>query len=128
MTRIVVDASAFAAVVFQEPGFEAISRRLDRAHVFAPRLLKYEITNTAWKKARREPSKSALIFSALGHAFDDRWGIVWCDVDAADVALLAHVTGLTGYDAAYVWLAGSLGADLVTLDRQLAKLSASAAA
>ncbi len=127
MTRIVVDASAFAAVAFREPGFEAISRKLDRAAVYAPRLLTYEITNTAWKKARREPAKTALIFSALAHALDDRWGIVWCDVDAADVAVLAHATGLTGYDAAYVWLAGSLGADLVTLDRDLAKLSANAA-
>ena len=127
MTRIVVDASAFAAVVFREPGFEAIGRRLDGAAVFAPRLLQYEVTNTAWKKARREPVKTARIFSALAQAFDDRWGIVWCDIDAADVAVLAHATGLTGYDAAYVWLAGSLGADLVTLDRQLAKLSADAA-
>ena len=127
MTRIVVDASAFAAVVFREPGFEAISRKLDRAEVYAPRLLQYELVNTAWKKARREPSKTAVIFASLAHAVDDRWGIVWCDVDAADVAVLAHATGLTGYDAAYVWLAGSLGADLVTLDRQLAKLSPGAA-
>ena len=127
MTRIVVDASAFAAVVFQEPGFETISRKLDRAEVFAPRLLQYEMTNTAWKKATREPSKTAPIFAALAHGLDNRYGIVWCDIDAADVAVIAHATGLTGYDAAYVWLAGSLGADLVTLDRQLAKLGASAA-
>ena len=127
MTRIVVDASAFASVVFREPGFEAIARKLDGAAVFAPHLLKYEITNTAWKKARREPAKAASIVSALAHALDDRWGIIWCDVDAADVAVIASATGLTGYDAAYVWLAGSLGADLVTLDRELAKLSANAA-
>jgi len=127
VTRIVVDASALAAIVFHEPGFEAIRRKLDRAEVFAPRLLQYELTNTAWKKARREPSKTALIFSALAAAFDDRWGLVWCDVDAPNVAVLAHATGLTGYDAAYVWLAGSLGADLVTLDRQLAKPSSGAA-
>ena len=126
MNRVVVDASAFAAVVFGEPGFEAISRKLDRAEVFAPRLLQYELTNTAWKKARREPAKTAPIFSALAHGLDDRWGIIWCDVNVADVAVLAYATGLNGYDAAYVWLAGSLGADLITLDRELAKLSANA--
>ena len=37
-----------------------------------------------------------------------------------DVVLIAQATGLTAYDASYVWLAGSLGADLVTLDKQLA--------
>ena len=49
-----------------------------------------------------------------------RRGIVWHDVDAVDVALLAHATGLTVYDASYLWLAGWLEADLITLDRELA--------
>jgi len=30
---------------------------------------------------------------------------------------LAATTGLTAYDASYLWLAGQLGAELVTLDR-----------
>jgi predicted nucleic acid-binding protein len=34
---------------------------------------------------------------------------------------LAAATGLTAYDASYLWLARRLGADLVTLDKQLAK-------
>jgi len=34
--------------------------------------------------------------------------------------LLALRTGLTPYDASYLWLAGYLGADLVTLDERLA--------
>jgi predicted nucleic acid-binding protein len=32
----------------------------------------------------------------------------------------ARLTGLTAYDASYLWLAGWLEADLVTLDRRLA--------
>ena len=51
----------------------------------------------------------------------DRTGLIWRDVDARDVVLLAHVTGLTAYNASYLWLAASLGADLVTLDDRLAK-------
>ena len=37
--------------------------------------------------------------------------------------LLAKATGMTGYDASYLWLAGILGADLVTLDKKLAAAS-----
>ena len=34
---------------------------------------------------------------------------------------MAEKTKLTACDAAYVWLAGSLGAELVTLDKRLAR-------
>jgi predicted nucleic acid-binding protein len=50
-------------------------------------------------------------------ALDDRADIHWHDVNATDVGLLAIATGTTAYDASYLWLAGSLGADLVTLDK-----------
>ena len=54
-------------------------------------------------------------------ALDDKTGLIWQDVDARDVVLLAHATGTTAYDASYLWLAASLGGDLVTLDDRLAK-------
>jgi predicted nucleic acid-binding protein len=37
---------------------------------------------------------------------------------------LAESTGLTAYDASYLWLARELSAELVTLDGQLAKAAA----
>jgi predicted nucleic acid-binding protein len=43
------------------------------------------------------------------------------DPNPTDVALLAHATGLSAYDASYLWLAGFVGADLVTADRRLAE-------
>jgi predicted nucleic acid-binding protein len=117
--RVVVDASALAALVFNEPGAEAVARRLEGAHVHAPTLLPYELANVAWKKARRNPSAAPALLRAVADVLDENAGIDWCPVPAADAALTALGTGLTAYDAAYVWLAGFLGADLVTLDRQV---------
>ena len=37
----------------------------------------------------------------------------------------AAATGLTAYDASYLWLTRQLDADLVTLDQQLARADAS---
>jgi predicted nucleic acid-binding protein len=121
MNRIVVDASALAALVFQEPGGDAIRERLDGATVYAPSLLRFELANTAWKKIKRHPADAAKIIAALGIALDDRSGLIWQDIDPADTVLFAHATGTTAYDASYLWLAASLGADLVTLDERLAK-------
>ncbi len=44
-------------------------------------------------------------------------------VPATDVVSLAVRTGLTAYDASYLWLAMSRDAELVTLDRQLARVN-----
>lgn len=123
MTRLVVDASALAAVVFQESEEEAVSRQLEGAIVFAPALLEFELASVARKKVRQHPADAARILSALRLALDRRWNINWQEVDAVDVVLLAHATGLSAYDAAYLWLAGSLGADLVTLDARVAAAS-----
>src|SRR4051794_27638492 len=112
MKRVVADASALAAVVFREPGAAALRPRFEDAVVFAPALLKFELANIAWKKARRQPADAVKILTALAMALDEAWGIVWEDVDAADVVLLAHAAGITVYDATYLWLAGTLGADL----------------
>jgi predicted nucleic acid-binding protein len=121
MTRVVVDASALAALVFQEPRGDAIRQMLDGATVYAPSLLRFELANTAWKKIKRQPADASKILAALAVVLDDRSGLIWQDVDAADAVLLAQATGTTAYDASYLWLAASLGADLVTLDDQLAK-------
>ena len=124
MNRLVVDASAFAAFVFQEPEAGAIAARLNGASLFAPTLLKFELASVARKKMRTQPLRASRILVALATALEERWGIAWCDVDPIEVVLVANATGLTTYDAAYLWLAGSLGADLVTLDARLATAGA----
>ncbi len=120
MRRVVVDASALVAVAFNEPSGKEIARRLEGAAVYAPTLLKFELANAAWKKARRDSAGARGIVRALTLALDPRWGIKWQDVDAADAVLISLVTGLTAYDSAYVALAGLLGAELVTLDEGMA--------
>lgn len=121
MTRVVIDASALAAIAFHEPAAAAISQRLDGATVFAPALLKFEMADIARSKARQQSKDAAKILAALTVALSDRWGIIWRDVDYADVVRIADATGASAYDASYLWLAAALDADLVTLDERLAR-------
>lgn len=117
---MVVDASALAALAFNEPDAEEVARRLEGREVHAPSLLPYELANVAWKKGRRDPSALPAILRALAEALDADRGITWWSVPPTEATLTALATGLTAYDAAYVWLAGFLGADLVTLDGRVA--------
>ena len=116
MTRVVVDASALAAVTFGEPDGVAWSRRLDGTAVFAPRLLQYELQSVALEKCRQHPRKAAEVLTAPSRLLNPASGITWLDPDPADVVLVANATGLTAYDASYLCLAGLLDADLVTAD------------
>jgi predicted nucleic acid-binding protein len=120
MRRVVVDASALAAVTFGEPEADRCGRMLEGAVVHAPSLLRYEMTNAARKKCRATDARPRDIAIALSLTLDGRRGIVYHDPNPVDVLLLANATGLSPYDASYLWLAGFLGADLITLDRQLA--------
>ena len=123
MNRVVADASALAALTFQEPGVDEVKLRLMGAQVFAPRLLQFEMANVAWKRIRREPEDALATMTLLQAALGEGSGIEWMDVNVTDVVLIAQATGLTAYDASYLWLAASLGADLVTLDKRLAAAS-----
>ncbi len=118
MRRVVPDASALSAVIFGEPEAARVEGLLADAELFAPTLLQFELANIAWKKARRDPAQGVAILTALRAALDDG-GITWVDVNLTDAVLVAQETGLTAYDGSYVWLAGALGADLVTLDERV---------
>jgi predicted nucleic acid-binding protein len=120
MNVVVVDASALAAIACGEPEGGAVARRLEGARVHAPTLLRFELANTAWKKTRADAAAAPQILRALGLVLDGRMEIAWHDVNHTDAVRLARETGLTAYDASYLWLAASLSADLVTLDRRLA--------
>ncbi|WP_325676996.1 type II toxin-antitoxin system VapC family toxin [Rhodopila sp.] len=114
----VVDASALAALIFSEPEADAIAGRLEGARLAAPSLLDYELANVCLVKIRRAPDQAKTLRAAYGMAHRLRVEII--AVDPLSVLELAETTGLTAYDASYLWVARSIGAELVTLDRKLA--------
>ena len=120
MRRVVVDTSVLAAMTFGEPDAPQWSFRLEGAQLFAPTLLRYELSSVARKKCRQHPGHIRQILLALDLTLDPRRGITWVDPNPVDVVLLSNATGLSSYDASYLWLAGFLEADLVTRDRELA--------
>ena len=119
----VVDASAIAALLFGEPEAEAVAGRLGDARLVAPALLRFELANACLiKKYARHPEKRPMLTAAF--RLRDRLAVEEVAVDHDGTLELAATTGLTAYDASYLWLARQLGAELVTLDKQLAKAEA----
>lgn len=57
-SSIVVDASAFAAVVFKGPEGDVLADSWPSSVVVAPSMLCYEIGNVALRKARRYPEEA----------------------------------------------------------------------
>jgi predicted nucleic acid-binding protein len=114
----VVDASALAALLFAEPEAEDIAKRLEGARLAAPSLLDFELANVCLTKMRREPSKRDVLRAAFRLA--ERLQVETVSVNHAAIVDLAEATGLTAYDASYLWLSRTLDAELVTLDRKLA--------
>ena len=119
MSLTVVDASALAAVVFNEPAAARVHQQLHDTLLVAPRLLAYELTNTAWRKIRQHPDQAAALAQALARALSSDFAITWADVEFEEVLPLALEKGLTAYDASYLWLARHINAVLVTLDETL---------
>jgi len=118
----VVDASALAAIMFDEPEGEVVAVRLEDARLIAPVLLGFEIANVCLTKLRRDPEARAAILEAF--VLQGGLTIESAHVDHAGVLILAEQTRLTGYDASYLWLAQRLNAELITLDRPLRRAAA----
>ena len=119
----VVDASAIAAVLFGEPEAATVVEQLT-GRLVAPTLLHYEVASIAWKKIKRNPAQRGefmAAFQLLG-----RMAMDITDVEHAEVLQLADATGLTAYDASYLWLTRKLNAELITLDRRLADVASAA--
>lgn len=85
----------------------------------APTLFRYEITNGIWAAALRARLKPAIAREALRNLLD-------CDVETREpdperVLDLSLKHDVAAYDAAYLAVAESLGAELWTADRALLK-------
>ena len=117
MPARIVDASVLAAVVFNEPRFAEAVSLLEGAELHAPTLLAYELTSVARKKVLLYPQLAREIGSGLADAL--RAEINWNEVDHRRVMDLALATGLTTYDASYLYLALSMNASIATFDEAL---------
>ena len=111
----VVDASVIAAIAFQESRTLEAEAILEGSDLVAPLLLGFELANIARNKALRDPHRLEGIKEGLLEALE----IQWKEVDQLAVLELALRTGLTTYDASYLYLARRLDLPLVTFDHQL---------
>jgi predicted nucleic acid-binding protein len=114
---VVVDASALAALLFGEPSGPEMASRMNERGLFAPTLIRYELASVCLKKVRAEPEMHGKLRVALG--LYSRLGVREVQVPPDVLPEVAWRAGLTTYDAAYLWLARELGAELLTLDRSL---------
>jgi predicted nucleic acid-binding protein len=118
---VVVDASAIGAIAFGEPEGPTLRAQLAGETLLAPALIDFELMNLALKKARRRPDQLPAILAALQATL--RLAISRVPVPGPDVWTLALQTGLTAYDASYLWLAVARDIELVTLDSDLARVA-----
>ena len=117
MADKVVDASALAALAFAEPAADAVIDQIDGHRLHAPTLVVFELMNVAWKRSKKQPAATALFLQALDVL--DGLGLRFRGIDQGEVVRLGLSTGLTAYDATYLWLARALAMPLVTPDKQL---------
>lgn len=113
----VIDASALGALLFGESRAEEVAERIGDGRLVAPTLVRYEVASVCLKKITRRPRLREKLLRAL--ALLDRLDLRELPVSHADVVARAGQTGLTTYDASYLWLAESLDAELITLDEKL---------
>ena len=85
----------------------------------APSLLWFELANVCATKARRHPEQQEALIAA--YRLRAKLGFRETEIDHEGTLEIAVATGLTSYDASYLWLARHLRAELVTLDKKLAR-------
>ncbi len=117
MSVTVVDASAVAAVLFDEPEAAPVVAGI-AGLLLAPSLLRYEMASVCAVKLRRDPksARPTLLRYRLLSGLD----IEYVDPEWESLPLLARQWDISAYDAAYLQLALERGVPLVTLDVRLA--------
>jgi len=122
VTAKVIDASAFAAITFQEPEEREVAARLSGHKIHAPTLLRYELANVCIKKIRKHAGQRDLILDLYSKSLDTL--LEEHDVEHQGTIDFAERFKLSAYDASYLWLAHSMNIELVTLDARLEKAAA----
>ena len=117
MSVTVVDASAVAAVLFDEPESEPIVASISGL-LLAPSLLPYEIASVCSSKLAMRSANAKAILARYALLLD--LDIELTEPDWERLPMLARAWSLSAYDAAYLQLALVYDAPLVTLDARLA--------
>jgi predicted nucleic acid-binding protein len=113
----VIDASAAAAILFNEPDADKVANEIGGHALAAPPLIMIEVANVCLKKIRAHPSLRESLFNSF--RLLARLDIEIIEIDVAETISLADKAQLTIYDACYLWLARELACDLLTLDKKL---------
>ena len=113
---LVVDCSLISGLVFNEHWQVLASERVVNRALHAPFLLQAEMASVAVKKSRQAQQQIAQEGMVLFQSMD----ISLHPIRALEVVSLALRYQLSGYDAAYLWLAAELNAPLATFDEKLA--------
>lgn len=113
----VVDASAVAAVLFDEPEAAPIVATVN-GKLIAPTLLQYELANLCAVKLLRAPDRGEECLARF-HLLGDL-AIDYVEPEWDALPSLAHRWHLPTDDAAYLQLALARNAVLITLDARLA--------
>lgn len=120
---VVVDASVAIAITVQEPGYDqAVSILRERAaageRLIVPAFFWLEVVNVLVKRHRQPPG---VVLQALVDL--ENLGLESTELDRPHLLLTLDAMGrgaLSAYDAAYLALAESADAQLLTFDRRLA--------
>ncbi|GAB4251258.1 MAG: hypothetical protein Kow00122_08900 [Thermoleophilia bacterium] len=115
---VVVDASVFGALVFNESRSGEAADLLTARTLAAPGLVHYEMANIARTKMLRNPGTGDLLSRAFRRWLDLPVNLL--TPDFADVLAIATTEGISAYDAAYICVARDLRAPLLTFDERLA--------
>jgi predicted nucleic acid-binding protein len=117
MRATVIDASAVAAVLFDEPEAAPVAASVS-GRLVAPGLLRYEVASVCTTKLIRNPARANEVHAR--YRLLDQLAIHYAEPDWHLLPVLAQRWALSAYDAAYLQLALVLNASLVTLDARLA--------
>ena len=99
----VIDASAVAAMIFQEAGADDVDNRIAASALAAPALLRFELTNVCRTKLRQFPDLRETLLDQFSFGLESP--IETHDIDHQEALALAETFNLTAYDASYLWLA-----------------------
>jgi predicted nucleic acid-binding protein len=119
MPARVVDASVLAAFAFNEPRAGEAAELIEGFNLYAPELLPYELCSVARAKSSQSRSHAAQISAAMEVALSIDMTLV--KVPLTELLALALETGLTVYDAAYLYVSRTLKCPLLTFDVRLSR-------